>query len=382
MSTGGDQRPGDARDTFASILAGCRPLFPRALMGDAGWERLLDRAGRLPRSVADDASFGFEFHLGEPCPEADLFVVVPPGSGLSRHYIREGERAEPGSVAAALAAGLQEQAGNPGSYLARSVSCLVLEYDLAGLAPGRPPPPPGVFLAPRRSAPGSRDGFFEHRDPAGLLAALASLVGWNGHEEMLGRVERLFAALPETGWVFHAGALPGRSPKAFRILLKGVATEEVPALLEKLQWPGPTAAAAEVLAAMDDLLHHVSVSLDVTARGLGPRLGLELYRPMKWFAAERKGWNRVITRIEERGWCLPAKAGGLRRWPGIERLLGGGETYLVRQGTSHVKVVVERGARTVAKAYAGMDVRPYDVASNLDSDAFAVEVAAGSSRAS
>ena len=157
--------------------------------------------------------------------------------------------------------------------------------------------------------------------------------------------------------------------------------EEVPALLEKLQWPGPTAAAAEVLAAMDDLLHHVSVSLDVTARGLGPRLGLELYRPMKWFAAERKGWNRVITRVEERGWCLPAKAGGLRRWPGIERLLGGGETYLVRQGTSHVKVVVERGARTVAKAYAGMDVRPYDVASNLDSDTFAVEVAAGSSRA-
>ena len=140
---------GDARDTFASILAGCRPLFPRALMGDAGWERLLDRAGRLPRSVADDASFGFEFHLGEPRPEADLFVVVPSGSDLSRHYIREGGRApeggraEPGPAASALAAGLQEQAGNPESYLARSVSCLMLEYDLAGLAPGRPPPPPG-----------------------------------------------------------------------------------------------------------------------------------------------------------------------------------------------------------------------------------------------
>ena len=31
--------------------------------------------------------------------------------------------------------------------------------------------------------------------------------------------------------------------------------------------------------------------------------------------------------------------------------------YLVRQGINHVKVVVERGARTMAKAYAGMDVR-------------------------
>ena len=52
MSTGNDQRPGDALDTFASILAGCRPLFPPALLDSAGWERLLDRAGRLPRSVA------------------------------------------------------------------------------------------------------------------------------------------------------------------------------------------------------------------------------------------------------------------------------------------------------------------------------------------
>ena len=358
MNTGNDQRPGDARDAFASILAGCRPLFPPALIDSAGWERLLDRAGRLPRSVAD-ASFGFEFHLGEPRPEADLFVVVPAGSDLSRHYIREGMRAERGSPAAALAAALQEQAGNPESYLARSVLSLWLEYDLAGLAPGRPPPPPGVFLAPRRSAPGSRDGFFEHRNPAGLLAALAAVVGWNGHEEMLGTVERIFAALPERGYVFHAGALPGRSPKAFRILVTGVATEEVPPLLEKLQWSGPTAAAAEALAAMGGLVDHVSLSLDATARGLGPRVGLDLYSSMKWTAMDRKEWSPFIDRIEELGWCLPAKADGLRRWPGIERLLGGGEMYLVRQGISHVKVVVERGARTVAKAYAGVDVHPH-----------------------
>ena len=29
------------------------------------------------------------------------------------------------------------------------------------------------------------------------------------------------------------------------------------------------------------------------------------------------------------------------------------------KGTSHVKVVVERGTRTVAKTYGGMDIRPY-----------------------
>ena len=134
--------------TFAPILEGCRSLFPPELLDSGGWQRLLDRARRLPRSVLD-AHFGFEFRLGEPSPDADLFVVVSPGSDLSRHYMREGARAEPGAppaakaAAAALAAGLREQAEDPDSYLARSVHSVVLEYDLAGLAPGRLPPPPG-----------------------------------------------------------------------------------------------------------------------------------------------------------------------------------------------------------------------------------------------
>ena len=350
-------REGGAHLAFAPILEGCRPLFPRELLDTGGWERLLDRARLLPRSVLD-AHFGFEFHLGEPSPDADLFVVVRPGSDLSRHCIGEGARSEPGSAAAALGAGLREQATNPDSYLARSVGGVVLEYDLAGLAPHRRPPPPGVFLSPRRGPSGPRGVPFEHRDPAGLLAALAAVVGWSGREEMLGTVERVFAALPERGFVFQAGALPARSPKAFRILLGGVAGERVPALLEQVGWPGSTVAAADVLADVDGFVDHVAVSLDVTARGPGPRLGLELYRPPMWFEVDRTGWRPFIVRLEEKGWCLPAKAEGLRRWPGTERLLGGGEVLLVRQGISHVKVVVERGARTVAKAYVGMAVRP------------------------
>ena len=60
-----------------------------------------------------------------------------------------------------------------------------------------------------------------------------------------------------------------------------------------------------------------------------------------------------------RGTCDGAMEQGLRRWPGAERLFGDGEVHLVRRGINHVKVVVERGARPEAKAYVGMDVRPY-----------------------
>lgn len=355
---GGGPREGGADGAFAPILEGCRPLLPPELIDAGGWGRLLDRARRLPRSVLD-AHFGFEFHLGAPGRDADFFVVLRPGSGLWRHYLREGARAEPGSAAAALASGLRRRDAAPDSYFARSVAAVVLEYDLAGLPPGAAPPPPGVFLAPRRCAPGARRGVAEHRDPDALVAALAAAVGWSAGREVRRRVARVFSALPETGSVFQAGALPGRSPKAFRILVKGAAKDAIPDLLERLEWPGPVGAAAAALAVMDDLVSRVAVGMDVTARGPGPRLGLELYRPVKWHSVDRAGWTPFIDRIEERGWCLPAKAGGLRRWPGAERLLDGGRMRLVRQGIDHVKIVVAPGARIAAKAYVGMDARLY-----------------------
>ena len=177
---------------------------------------------------------------------------------------------------------------------------------------------------------------------------------------MLGTVERLFASAAGTRLTCSRRA-PSRRvpPRAFRIVVAGVAKEEVPALLERVEWPGPTAAAADVIASTGDLVAYVLVSMDMTARGPGPRLGLELYRATRWFEVDRRGWRPFIARIEECGWCLPAKAEGLRRWPGTERLLGNAEIHLVRQGINHVKVVIERGARTVAKAYVGMSVRPY-----------------------
>lgn len=338
-----------AGGAFAEVLGGCRPLIPAALIGPHGWERLMDRARRLPGTVLD-TYFGFEFRLGEPDAEADLFVVCRPGTDIVRHYMAEGARAEPGSPAAAFAAALREQAENPGSFMARSVVSTVLEYDLAGLPAGRPPPPPGIFLAPR----GAGDGPGAHRDPAGLLAALAGAVGWNGHAALLPHVERVFAAASETGYIFQTGALPGRSPKAFRILLRGFENEEVPALLKRLEWPGPVEAAADALAFMNDLVAYVAVSVDVTERGVAPRLGLELYRGPKWYAVDRTVWRPFIARLEERGWCLPEKAAGLRRWPGSERLIGPGGMHLVRQGINHVKLTIGPDTPIAAKAYAGM----------------------------
>ena len=347
--------------TFASFLEGCRPLFPASLMDAAGWERLMEPARTLPGSVIG-APFGFEFHLAQPEAAADLCVAATPGSDLARHYVGAGKGAEPGSAAATLATALAEQIRNPASYLAHSVGAVVLEYDLVGRRPGSRPPPPGIFFAPQEYAPGTRDGLIEHGDPAALLTALAAAAGWsggaNGPPEALPAVERIVAALPDGCFLFQAGALPARSRKRFRLVIAGVPKTQVCSLLDRLQWPGPTAAAADVMAAVGGLAAYVFVSLDVTARGPGPRLGLELFGHHDWRTSHRTAWHPFIDRIEQRGWCLPAKAEGLRNWTRNERLLGGA-IFLVRQGINHVKVVVERGARTTAKAYAAMAVDPY-----------------------
>ena len=68
------------------------------------------------------------------------------------------------------------------------------------------------------------------------------------------------------------------------------------------------------------------LAVDVGAHGLGPRLGLEMYRPRKpsnldyWLTSGRNAWRPVVDYLEEMKWCLPEKGDGLRAFPGIERI--------------------------------------------------------------
>ena len=96
----------------------------------------------------------------------------------------------------------------------------------------------------------------------------------------------------------------------------------------------------------------VSLSVDVTAQEISPRLGLEFHRPAAWHELDHSGWNRLVDRLQERGWCLPDKAIGLKAWPRVEHVFDQTRVHLVRQSINHVKAVVYRGAVS-AKAYAG-----------------------------
>ena len=348
-----------ASGAFASLLAGCRSLFPPTLVDDAGWRRLLDRAKLLPASVAD-AQFGFEFHLAEAGAEADLCVVALPGSELSRHYVREGARAAPGSAAAALGAGLREQTANPASYLADSVDAVVLEYDLAGLAPRRPPPPPGIFFVPRKGAPASRRGFTEHRDPARLPR------GARRHRRLARRrkaaSERRAHRRGAAGTLFR---VPGRRPPG--ALAAGGPDGRRRAREER----GPRPAGAAGMARPDGRgggrprrrgrrrrPRRREPGRDRAGAGRAPRPGTV---PPPALVRRRSRGMASLHRPDRRKGLVPApprRTGcGAGRAPtgcsAAERCTTSG------RASTTSKVVIRKGARTVAKAYAGMDVIPY-----------------------
>ena len=347
-----EKGPGDGpvHGSFGEFLAELRSLFPPALVDGSGWERVLALAHRLPIHVTDNR-FGFEFDLCNPDPAADFCVVPAPGARLAEFYVRRGELAPPESAEAALGAFLAEQAKDPQALLAGGEGGVILEYDLAGISSDQPASP-GIFIVPRDVRDEScKEKLFGAPEP--LAAALWAVSGRAPDADVQQQMLRVYRALPPIGAVSQAGILPGRTQRAVRLIIQTHSAKDAAALLARIQWPGSLADAGDICGSMEGLTRPgVALSVDITASGVSPRLGLEFFRPVDWHDLDRTGWGRLIDRLTDRGWCLPEKAHGLKAWPLVEQVFDRAGVYRVRQSINHVKVIVDRGI-TAAKAYAG-----------------------------
>ena len=343
------------RLSFGGLLEGLKGLFPPALLGGDGLDRLLAVAERLPLCVIDQP-FGFEFALGSEAADADFCVISAPGSSLAGHYVREGAAAPSGSPAAALGACLARSARDPASFLAGRDGSIILEYDVPAHR-RKEPPPPGIFFVPRGASVDAARKLLD--DPAAAVAALWAAAALCADRAELQQVERVYEVLSDAGLVAQAGVLPGRPRRAVRLVVHRIDPSELPGLLDRLRWPGSADTVRSVTVATGDLTAPGAVlSLDVSARGISRRLGLELFRPVPQSPIDRAGWRPMIERLTDRGWCVPAKAEGLRAWPRAERVLGRHGAYRIYQYINHVKAVVEHG-RVAAKAYVAMVVRRF-----------------------
>ena len=349
-----------AYDSLGSLLEDLRGLLPAELIGEPGWERLRALTRRLPICAAD-SRFGFEFRLNDPSPTADFFVIASPKTRLAEFYQQQSEETAPGLVGNAFAAFIAEQTRDAQSFLIRMDRGIILEYDLAMSPTGRHGVP-GVFIVARRDS-----GLTQERlsgDPGELLAALRSAAGWHPDAVETRRMEEAVAALTKSGLeLSNAGVLPGRAERAVRLVAVSFDSAKVSETMKRLQWNGDLSRVDAVLSDFEGLASsRIGIDIDITSEGVSPRMGLEFTRmaerpdPFEDFQLDRAGWKLIIDQLEEKGWCLPDKADGLREWPRIEIIFGRDGVYQARQVISHVKVVIDPEV-IYSKAYVGMDVR-------------------------
>jgi len=338
-----------AQGSFGEFLVELGGLFPSALIGPLGWERLLALAHRLPLHVIDQR-FGFEFALCDPDPVADFCVVPTPGSRLAEFYVRQGAMAPLGSALAALGTFLAQKAVH-NALFADGSGGVILEYDLVGIS-AEQPSPPGIFIV----TGDSRDESCIRKllgSPDALATALWAVAGWTPDAAIQQQMRQIYRLIQPMRSVSQAGILPGRAQRALRLIIHTDSAGDAVELLARLRYPGSLADAATVVESLTELTRPgVSLSVDVSPGGVSPRLGLEFHRPVEWYELDHSGWNRLIDRLEERGWCLPEKAHGLKAWSRMEQVFEEGRVYRILQTINHVKVVLARGAIT-AKAYAG-----------------------------
>lgn len=358
-----DALAGGCEASFADVLGELRPLFPASLLDGEGSARLLERAAELPAAAA--AFFGFEFRLGDPDPSADVCVPVASGIGagaaleapVARHFMQAaGDRASLRPSRAALARCIGKL-GRADSTLARWADAALLEYDVA--APGAVDRgTPGIYFRLRRE-PGSSGHDVHASARSDIARALADASGWTADLAEQREVERAFDALPRGARIAQAGAMPDRPGRAIRLLVRDIDETAAPDFLARLRWPGRIASASAILTDLLEVFSRFALSFDATARGVGPRLGLEVYagRGANWQETKRSDWQPCVARLVARNWCIASKAQGLLAWPGHQKMYFDNAVFLSHQGINHVKVTVA-GDAVEAKGYVGMSFVP------------------------
>jgi len=173
-------------------------------------------------------------------------------------------------------------------------------------------------------------------------------------------LRRLTNELPPGAYVPYVGVMLQREDAALRCCVTRTGNAHMPAVIQRMS--GSNAGTAH--SALTSLLADVSQArasgprcettmwhLDLTAVGLGKRIGLEHTFDRLQQLHGRVGEARYLDWLVQQGWCTPAKRAGLDGWPAVRTCRqGAGRRRLVRL-VNHIKLVVDESGAAHAKAY-------------------------------
>jgi hypothetical protein len=323
------------------LLGLARDHVPEALIPPATWERLEQIADLVP-PVASEAAL--ECRLEEGLAPADFEVCLRRGRRRLADSLSDTAwcAATARSAAWRRVHAFLRAWSDPLSRLHRAVAVVWLEFDVPE-EDGAPEPFLVFTLDPEQFyASGSAD-------PGSLMATLRTGLGHLTDRldpQRLVAVDRCLAGLPRSGQLLHAAIRPSAEGDLIRLIAR-MPWRELPACLERLDWPGsiPTLRSHLERLCQGTLVH--SVNLDVGAT-LGPRVGIEFHQPTA--PGEDPRWRALFDGLEAAGACTREKRHLLEKW--VTRHGSQGSRRGIRvQRDLLVKVVHVEDAPLRAKAY-------------------------------
>ena len=312
--------------------------------------------------------FGFECPLDKPEADADFGVMIQADSRAAA-FLREqwcSGRDPASSGMVKLLDDIEGEQVDP-QRSPYGKSRIVLEYDVRSAVPGTRLNTPGFFLSPVQCDSQLHCAGRLLQNPGELADIIASGAGWTPDPAERSHVVRVYHALRSTRsnavQLRSIGAFPSRAGRSIRLLAFGF-DDELGAVdyLQRIGWPGPIPAVSEIVSRLRkrSAFAKLGLAVDICADGIGPLLGISFQQPRSWSVVDVRQWMPLADYLREEQLALPNKLAGMAKYSRTQLLFGRSGTLMLRQGVSHIKVVLGNTGRIdTVKVYLFATLKPY-----------------------
>ncbi len=337
-------------NSMGELLAQIRSHISPRLIDGKGWERLLERAGESPATMAA-FPFGFELPLHDPRPKADFGVSLVGESRTAAFYQEKNRSGDDDPIAAGLA-WLLDETDREDSLLRRVIGRkMLLEYDV-DLTPRATRQDPGIFLYPVGDVLAGDGRRFQ--DLGAVYDALVSAVGRSPDAGEREHLEQVYRTLTPDTCVKAIGTFPSRA-RGVRIAVTGFRkARDVVAFLERAGWPGQRSIVDDTVSFFEKrgAFAYLGVHFDIRASGVGPTMGLSFFAQEQEWLKDIRHWTALIDGLREQGCALSEKLSELANWStGSTTLFGKSGPFMLVRGIHHIKLVIAEDQVEQAKAY-------------------------------
>jgi hypothetical protein len=341
--------------------------FVSSLISAERFKDILSVAKIFPGNLT--SFLGFEIHLGDTRPRADWAFAI---SGVGDDRIVFENVLKQGSFPQSLIqqpewqqiTAFSEVWAEKESLLKKQVKCFWLEFDMPESTPDGIIP--SVFFGPEKI---SQDSSKDLRNQFSWLVneALPLLRGQPISKEVKRQILNCIGKIPKGASLFQVGTMLSRSTNDVRLYINKIKPWEILSYLTALGWSDEKERFETLITDLQDKADRFVLSFDVTADGIGHRIGVECSFEENRYHEETR-WETLFDYLVQQEMCLPQKRDALLQYPGVEHPdeISGGvmkpfvsvsqhlddifSGSLVRY-ISHVKVVYVPGRAFEAKAY-------------------------------